>query len=78
MPVLNSVNQTIDWIAMNDSQIQSLLNAICFQNLKCRKMTNFTGITVNQHVLFQCILILVMANCNSTNNETIFHKVYLR
>lgn len=43
MPVFNSVNQTIDWIAMNDSQIQSLLNAICFQNLKCRKMTNFTG-----------------------------------
>lgn len=28
---------------MNDSQIQSLLNAICFQNLKCLKMTNFTG-----------------------------------
>lgn len=44
MPVLNSVNQTIDWIAMNDSQIQSLFNAICFQNLKCRKMINFTGI----------------------------------
>lgn len=54
---------------MNDSQIQSLLNAICFQNPKCRKRLTF--LQIKQTLLLQCTV-------NQLLFETTYFAIYLR
>lgn len=54
---------------MNDSQIQSLLNATRFQNPKCRKQLTF--LQIKQTLLLQCTV-------NPLLFETTYFAIYLR